>query len=223
VKKLPLLKLAAGAVVILIIGLAVLHGTDWRTWVASGLGRIQGAGPWAFFGAMALLPAFGVPMLLFSLTSASAFAPEMGMGGVVAASIAAMTANLLLSYWLARWALRPWLARLMERCGYRLPKVESGDITDLIVILRLTPGVPFFVQNYLLGLADAPVGRYLLLSCLLGWPNLAAFTIFGNALRNGRGGTIIAAAGLLVAVVAGTHMIRRHLKGRSDARSRASI
>lgn len=222
-KKLPLLKLAVGAVVVLAVGLALLRGTDWRAWIAFVFGRIQGAGPWVFFSAMALLPAFGVPMLLFSLTSATAFAPTMGMSGVVAASIVAMTANLLLSYWLARRALRPWLSRLMERFGYRLPQVESGDVTDLIVILRLTPGVPFFVQNYLLGLADAPVGRYLFLSCLLGWPNLAAFTIFGSALKNGRGGMIIAAASLVVAIAAGTHMIRRHLKGRSDARSRAAI
>jgi uncharacterized membrane protein YdjX (TVP38/TMEM64 family) len=223
VKKLPLLKLAAGAAVVLAAVLAMLHGADWRGWIAAGQAYLQGAGPWVFFGAMAILPILGAPTLFFSLTAASAFAPAMGMGGVVAASIAAMTLNLVLSYWLARWALRPWLSRLMERFGYSLPRVGAGDMTDFIVILRVTPGVPYCVQNYLLGLADAPVARYFLISCALVWPNVTAFTIFGAALRSGRGLAIFYAACLLVALVAGTHLIRRHLKGRSDAQSHGSV
>ena len=88
------------------------------------------------------------------------FGERLGMGeGVGASSLAAVTVNLLLTYWLARRALRPWLARLLPRLGYALPQVAAADMTDLIVILRVTPGPPFFVQNYLLGLADRPVWR----------------------------------------------------------------
>src|SRR5258705_2504519 len=46
------------------------------------------------------------------------------------------------------------------RSGYKLPEVAAGDATDLIVLVRVTPGVPFPVQNYLLGLAQVPVVKY---------------------------------------------------------------
>jgi len=183
---------------------------DWHTPVETALGWIRGAGPWTFFSAMALLPAAGVPMLTFTLTAGSAFGQRMGMPAVVAASLVATVTNLALTYWLARRALRPWLTKFIVRMGYRMPEVESGDITDLIVILRMTTGIPFFVQNYLLGLADAPVGRYLAVSCALVLPQTAAFIVFGDALLHGKGRAIFISIGVLAVLVAASHLVRRH-------------
>jgi uncharacterized membrane protein YdjX (TVP38/TMEM64 family) len=81
---------------------------------------------------------------------------------------------------------------------------------DLIVILRVTPGIPFFVQNYLLGLAEVPAGRYFAVSCAIALPYCAAFVLFGNALMTGQGKLLLALVGVLVALVAGTHLVRRH-------------
>jgi uncharacterized membrane protein YdjX (TVP38/TMEM64 family) len=178
---------------------------------------VTGLGPWVFFTAMALMPALGAPTLGFTLVAGSAFGERLGMVGVVLAVNAAMTVNLALTYWLARWVVRDRLARLLHRLGYKLPQVDAGDITDLIVILRVTPGVPFFVQNYLLGLANAPVARYFILSCLFVWPNNTAFTIFGDALLHGRGQRIFIAVLLIIALVAATHMLRRHYGRRKAA------
>ncbi|MGH7995763.1 MAG: VTT domain-containing protein, partial [Opitutaceae bacterium] len=163
---------------------------------------------------MALLPAVGMPMMAFSLTAGPAFAPVLGVGGTVAAALAAATTNLLITYWLARRALRPVLERLMERFGYRLPEMETRYSTDLIVILRVTPGIPFFAQNYLLGLADAPVGRYLGISCAVVWTYTSALIVFGDALR--RGSAKSAAGAIAAVVVAGavTHLVRRRYAGR---------
>jgi uncharacterized membrane protein YdjX (TVP38/TMEM64 family) len=183
---------------------------NWRGAVERGLDAIRGAGPWVFFVAMALLPAIAVPMLTFSLTAGSAFGGQMGMGGVVAAGLAAVTINLALTYWLARRALRPWLARLIARLGYRLPQVDGADMTDLIVLLRVTPGIPFFAQNYLLGLADVPVVSYLVISCVISWAYTAAFIVFGDALLHGRGRAGLVALSLLLALSAAAHLARRH-------------
>jgi uncharacterized membrane protein YdjX (TVP38/TMEM64 family) len=199
----------AGAIVAIAAGLA-LHGMNWRGAVERGLDAIRGAGPWVFFVAMALLPAIAVPMLTFSLTAGSAFGGQMGMGGVVAAGLAAVTINLALTYWLARRALRPWLARLIARLGYRLPQVDGADMTDLIVLLRVTPGIPFFAQNYLLGLADVPVVSYLVISCVISWAYTAAFIVFGDALLHGRGRAGLVALSLLLALSAAAHLARRH-------------
>ena len=98
-----------------------------------------------------------------------------------------------------------------------MPEVERGDATDLIVLLRVTPGIPFFVQNYLLGLAEAPFGRYLAISCVVQWSFNVAFMLFGDALSQGRGRMAFFAIGLVAALATGTHLLRRHLSRRKAA------
>jgi uncharacterized membrane protein YdjX (TVP38/TMEM64 family) len=170
-----------------------------------------------FFLAMALLPALGVPVLTFTLTAGPIFAPQMGTVPVVAAALAAVTINMILTYCLARWALRPWVAGLLARLGHHLPELDAADTTDLIVVLRVVPGVPFFVQNYLLGLADAPLARYLAISCVVIWGYTAGIIVFGNALLEGRGALATGAAGVLIALGAGAHFVRHHYRGKRPA------
>jgi uncharacterized membrane protein YdjX (TVP38/TMEM64 family) len=182
-----------------------------------GVALLAAIGPWAFFSAMALLPAFGVPATFFTLTAGSAFGPTMGMVGVVAAGVTATAVNIALTYWLARSLFRGWLERLVTRLGYKLPEVETADISDLIIILRTTPGIPLCIQNYLLGLAEAPVGRYLAISYLISFPTTAAYLWFGDALVHGKGGRILVALLLIVAAVMATHILRRHYGRRKAA------
>lgn len=205
-----LVKLAVVAVILLAGAVLVARGLDLKGLIAQGLDLIRGAGPVAFFTAMALLPAAGAPLLAFLLTSGSAFGPTLGMGAVIALALLAITINMVLSYFLARRALRPLLEALFTRLGYRLPRAESGDYFDLIVILRVTPGVPFPVQNYLLGLAEVPFGRYLLTSLLCTAPAAAAFIVFGEAMLHGRGRAALIGLGLILAVAAGTQLVRKH-------------
>lgn len=168
-------------------------------------------GPWVYFGAMALLPAAGMPLLAFSLTAGPVFGASLGMGTVVVAGLLASTVNILLTYWLARYALRPFLDRVVKRFGHRLPNMEaSADSTDLIVMIRVTPGIPFFVQNYLLGLADAPIGKYVVISCAVNWTYTGGLILFGDALLHGKGKLIILAVSVLIVAMALTHLLRRH-------------
>ena len=210
-----LLKLAAAVVVLGVAALLVVRGLDLRALLEQGLGLIRGAGPVAFFTAMVVLPACGVPMLAFSLPAVSLFADRFGTASVLVLSVLCMTANLTLTYALARRGLRPLLARLVARLGYKMPQVEAGDATDLIVILRVTPGIPFFVQNYLAGLADAPFGKYMLVSCLITWPMNIAIMLFGDALLQGKGRVALVSFCLLLALAAATHLVRRHYGAKS--------
>jgi len=215
-KKILLLKLAVGLGVVAVAAALMLSGVEVRGLVQRGLETIRAAGPLAFFAAMAVLPAVGVPLLAFMLPAGKLFGERLGLPVVVAYSLAAITFNLLFTYWLARWALRPLLARLVDRLGYKLPQVASGDATDLVIILRVTQGIPFLVQNYLCGLAGVPFKRYVVVSCLAGWPAVAAYVVFGQALLEGNGRAILIAVGALAALVAVTHLVRRHY-GRKKA------
>lgn len=216
-RKKTLYRIALIAIVAGAAALFALRDFHALYWINRGVQAIAQVGPWPFFLTMALVPAVGVPTSIFALTAGRAFSDRMGMPGVVVAGCAAMTVNLAITYWIARSALRPWLIRLLARLGYRMPEVSREDTTDLLVILRLTPGFPFFVQNYLLGLADTPALRYFVFSCLFVWPNNTLFIVFGDALLRGKGSLVIGTVGLLLVVAAATHMLRRHYRRKPAA------
>ncbi len=216
-KPVPVLKLALALVALGLAAFLLLRGHHPLALIGSAVAEIARFGPWTFFGAMAVLPAVGVPSTFFTLTAGKAFGGTIGMGGVVAAGLAATTFNIALTYWLARSFFRRWVTALLRRFGYALPQVEGADTTDLIIILRVTPGFPLCVQNYLLGLAGVPAGRYFGLSYLICWPNTAAFLWFGEALLQGKGKTVLLALMAIVALSAGTHLVRRHYAGRKAA------
>ncbi len=212
-----LLKLAAAGLVAVVVALLLVRGYDLKGLVQQGLGLIRDAGPAVFFLGMALLPAAGVPMTFFTLSAGSVFAPQIGMPLVLVFALTAITANMALSYVLAHRAFRPVLEALVRRLGYRLPQVDSGDVTDLIVLLRVTPGVPFPFQNYLLGLAGVPFVRYLLISALIQLPINSAMILFGDALLSGKGRIAFFSLLLLLALMAGTHLVRKHYGAKKKA------
>lgn len=210
-----LIKLAVAAMLLLGVGFLLARDRDLMGLVQQGLALIRTTGPTSFFLAMALLPALGVPLSFFCLTAGSVFGPQLGMPVVMTLSLAAIATNIALSYLLATRALRPLLESLLSRLGYQMPRVASGDATDLIVLLRVTPGLPFPVQNYLLGLAAVPFTRYLLVSCLIAFPLNAAIIFFGEALLQGKGRTALLGLLLLLALMAVIHMVRRRYSAKN--------
>ena len=76
--------------------------------------------------------------------------------------------------------------------------------------MRMTTGIPYCVQNYLLGLAEVPFGKYFLWTAILSLPQSAAIVLFGDALVHGKGAMVAMVVGLLVVLVAITHLVRRH-------------
>jgi uncharacterized membrane protein YdjX (TVP38/TMEM64 family) len=214
----PLLLKAAVLLAVLVAGaVLVLRGYDVRGAVEAGLAALRGAGPVVFFTAMAILPACGFPALTFVLPAVPVFGPQLGTATAVLLGLAALTFNYCLAYGLARGALRPLLERLVVRLGYRLPEVETGDAADLVILLRVTPGVPFVVQNYLAGLARLPFGRYFVVSAVIVWPINTAFLLFGDALLHGKGKVALLSLCAIVALTTGLHLVRRHYERRRKA------
>jgi uncharacterized membrane protein YdjX (TVP38/TMEM64 family) len=209
------LKIALGALVLLALGGAGLwwfkiHDYSVRLSIDAGITVLRDAGPLVFFCAMALLPAIGFPIFIFNVTAGTAFAERMGLPAVLLAAGAAILVNLSLTYWLARYTLRPWLLEMIGRTRYKIPVVAAADHGEITLLLRITPGPPFFLQSYLLGLAEVSFFTYLWISWTVSMIYSVAFIVFGDAILHGKarlaflGLSVLVAAGLIV------HLLRRH-------------
>jgi uncharacterized membrane protein YdjX (TVP38/TMEM64 family) len=209
------IKIAVLGVVALAAAVLILRGIDVQALVVRGMALIGSAGPWVFFTGMALLPAVGCPLLAFALPAGPAFSGQLGLGGVLAAYGAAIAVNLVLTYWVARFALRPWVERLVVRTGHKIPQFAEDEQLEVTLLLRITPGPPFFVQSYLLGLGNVRFFTYLWVSWMIAMIYGVGFVVFGDAIIHGKAGAAATGISLFIAAVIITHLIRKHLgKGR---------
>jgi uncharacterized membrane protein YdjX (TVP38/TMEM64 family) len=184
---------------------------------------LREAGPAVFFVAMALLPAAGFPLLAFTLVAGPVFGPVLGTGWVIGWSLTAVVANLLLTYWLANRALRPLVSRLLAYFGFSLPEGMAGGAWQVTLIVRLTPGPPFWVQSYLLGVMRVPLLPYLVVSTLVMAGYIVALVCGGEAIAKGNGRLAFAAVGILVVSVAALQLLRQRTARRREAAARLSL
>lgn len=216
-KKLPILKLAIVGVVLAILGLVALREIGVARLIAlfdQFVAVIRDMGPWVFFAAMTILPAMGAPLMVFNVVAGEAFAPQMTMPGVIVTVAAAIAANLALTYWLSRYALRPLLTRLVARYGYSVPRVTPQNALTVTLLVRLTPGPPYFLQGYLLGLAEVPLRLFMIVSWLAVVPLAVSAVVLGKAAREGHLGKIGLVLGVMVLVVVGVQFVRRKVTKR---------
>lgn len=215
-KKLPWLKLAVLAAVLLGGAVLLLRGSNPRELVDQGMGLIRAAGPVAFFAGMAILPAAGAPLMAFTLSAGEAFGVQLSMGGVIALSLTMIAVNLALTYWLARYALRPALTNLVIRYGYKVPSITPKNALSVALVVRLTPGPPFFLQGYILGLAEVPFKLYMLVSWLCVMPWAVGAIVMGQGILNGNFKVAATGLGLIVVAVVIVQVVRKKYAKRPD-------
>jgi len=213
-RKLPVLPLAALLLVLAVAAVLVFRGVDVRGLLDRGIALIRNLGPGGFFVAMTVLPAFGMPMLAFTMTAGEAFGPQLGLGGVIAISLVAVAVNLALGYWVARYALRPLLVRLITYYGYKVPTITRENAVTVTLLVRLTPGPPYALQACLLGLAEVPFRIYLLISWLAMVPISIGAIVLGKGILGGKFGMAATGLGVLVAAAVAIQLIRRNLARR---------
>ena len=171
----------------------------------------RAAGPVAFFTAMAVLPAVGFPLSWFTVIAGPVFGPTMGVPAVIACTILASTANVALCYWIAAYAMRPFMVRLVKRLGYELPVLTPESATPVILLVRIIPGPPFFLQSYLLALARAPFRSYMIVSTLVPACYLSAAILMGDALQRRDPWAVAVAALLFVVAGVALHLLRKRI------------
>jgi len=209
-----LVKLGLVAVAGIVLVVLLLRGVDVRGLIDRVFAVVREAGPWAFFGSMAVFPAFGFPISPYYLTAGEAFAAQMTMPGVIVAALAANAVHFALCFWLAHRALRPAVEWVLSRTKYRVPQVRPENETSVAVLMRVTPGPPLFLQSYLLGLSGVRFRTYMWVSLAAQGLIGSAFIVFGKALMSGKGGLAFLGLMVLVVAVAAVQLVRKRLAQR---------
>jgi uncharacterized membrane protein YdjX (TVP38/TMEM64 family) len=161
-------------VVIVLIGLWL-----WRR--APGLEEVldvlQQAGPVPFFGALVLLPLVGIPTTPFYLLAGPAF----GFGVSLIGTTLALGLQQSIAYVLSRHWLHGVLERFVARTRYQVPEVKPERWVRFTLLVRLAPGVPSWIKNYLVGLARVPFGIFLGISWPIAVGYAASLILLGDA------------------------------------------
>lgn len=182
---------------------------------------IGNAGWPAFFAAMTLLPLIGVPVTPFYLIAGAVFDEWLSL----TATALSLLLNLVLAYFLAaRWmrhALQTLLARHGD--GVVMPAFSSRRHTWLYILaVRVTPGPPLSVKNYLAGLAGVPIGPYLIISWPIAMGYAAGLIVLGDSLTEQHWVGVVAGIVVLGVFLTAMFILRSWLRGRGARLRRAT-
>jgi uncharacterized membrane protein YdjX (TVP38/TMEM64 family) len=160
--------------------------------------------PAYYVGAVALLPYAGVPSSLLYLAAGTVYGSTMG----IVWSALGLALNLPLGYFVGKYWLRAPIARLLQKRGHKLLEVPPGELARLIVLMRIIPGPPLVVQNFLLAMAGVPFWQYYLISLPLTLLFAAGILLTGGALFEGNTKLVVAGVSLVIALTLLAHIVK---------------
>lgn len=182
----------------------ILHG--WFNTFLTSLGEHPS---WIFL-AIAILPAFPVPASPLFILAGVTLGPTIGTPATVALATVAMLANTAGTYWCAATVGHRHVQKLFHWLEIELPVFSRADAYKITLILKITPGVPFFLQNLTLGFLRVPFRGVMLIASTLGTLSVVGFVVSAGAIFQGKTGIAIAGISILIAAAILTTILRKH-------------
>lgn len=179
----------------------------WQGLFEQGLNYLK-AHPWALLATVAILPGLGFPISPLLFLVGIVLVPRYGMPLTCALGILAQSACTTWTYLLSAGPLRGLLRRIVSR-RRELPQLNDSNALRLGLILRITPGIPYALQNIVLGIVGMRLKPYLIVSIPITALWTIGFIITGGAIFEGRAGLAIAGVLLLIAMIILTKMLQQ--------------
>jgi uncharacterized membrane protein YdjX (TVP38/TMEM64 family) len=192
---------------------------NYLPYVESILQWLQG-NPAALFAALVILPGLGIPSSpLFLLAGAVWGADAKGCG----ITLAATAINLWWTHAIASIAAgyianRPGITGripMPRKIRELIPKIAAlgnSHPRKTTLAIRITPGIPLFIQNYSLGLMKVPTIPYLTISIPVNGIYVIGFVLTGGSILQGKTGTAVAGIAILVIATLIVSQIRKNTK-----------
>ena len=175
--------------------------------------------PFSLFWALVFLPGLPIPTSALLFTAGVVWRQQPVMACLLC--LLAMLLNLAWTYWLAAKPARGLVEKLLAAASIQIPDLPRGDHLKLILVMRLTPGFPFFFQNYLLGFMRAPFLLYLSVSMLCSGIVGTGVVLSGVGLADGKLMPAISGVALIALGAVVTQLVRSWLAKRRTAASAA--
>lgn len=167
--------------------------------------------PAMIFIAIVILPSLPFPVSVLLLAAGAVYGERYGP---ILASLIALTAiviNFSWTYWIARFPARRLIERMVRKFDVTIPELPKHHVLQFTIVFRITPGIPFFLQNYILGLAAVPFRIYFIVSLLAQTAWTFGFVISGGAIFKGDVGLAVAGVCLLIVATLITQTVRKRL------------
>lgn len=116
--------------------------------------------PLTFVIAMSLAPAFGFSIALFYLLAGVTFNFWLGWG----LCLLSLFVNMTVGYVMARYCFRELIVKVLRRRQFKLPEISELNQFRITFLIRALPGVPFTLQNWILGILNVPYLLYIIVS-----------------------------------------------------------
>ncbi len=165
---------------------------------------------------IAVLPGMGFPISPLLMLSGAVFGDAMGMASTLAVAISAVILNMAWTYWVAAYPARKIAVRLLRHFGYEIPELPKHHHLKFAFIVRVTPGPPFFVQNYLLGLSGISFRVYMIASTIVHSIYCSGFLILGDSFTSGSYKTALVGLAVLVLAGVGIAWLRKRAVNETD-------
>lgn len=171
--------------------------------------------PWLLFAVLVVLPGLPVPTSALLVLAGTVWSRDPL--AACAVCLLALALNMSWTYWAAARPGRHVVEKLLAATTLRIPELPRDNHLRMILILRLTPGVPLFMQNYLLGFFRVPFRLYLPVS--MGCSGLIASGIVLSAagLADGNLRIILTGVPLLVLGMVAVQWARAKMLKRGNA------
>ena len=170
--------LIGAALAAILIAAWLLPVAEWTTRIAEWARGSGAAGVVVFFVAYVVSTVALLPGSLLTLAAGFAYGPVWGLAIASPASVAGATA----AFVLGRTLLREWAASKVAR-SLRARAIDAAVAREggkLVLLLRLSPLVPFNVLNYALSLSRVRLGTYIAASFVGMLPGTALYVYLGS-------------------------------------------
>ena len=110
-----------------------------------------------------------------------------------------VTANIVVSYFISR-KFGVFLREKLRRRGVNVPRIPSYEQYELTFLMRMIPGNPLAVQNYVLGAAGVSFFKYVVVSLPIQYLQVSAYVYFGEGIFEGGISKIILGSSILLVI-----------------------
>ena len=163
--------------------------------------------PGLLFAGLVVLPAFGFPASALLLFAGIVWGSNPASCAI---ALGAILLNIIGTHCFAAGPGKKLISRFLGERLKPWERFSAADHSKVTWLVRVTPGIPLFVQNYLLGFLGIPLRQSLLVALPITGLYVCGFVLTGGAIFDGTWGLAITGVCLVAAAGFAARLMRKN-------------